>query len=229
MQSKLPTWLPTFYLIGSVVYPFHALAQVGEEDNFGQKSQITVFCTSNRDTTGVCIDPITTNPLDCVATPGAVVPCKRSDGIIYQCQWLSSTPLQIELSCSTKSKGEADPISTELFEGESIPPERPASGSGASPGDDAAKGAAAQDEALLEAGQEPMSASEFAETFNPDPTDATSAVVTQESLASDQDPPESLPLQADQRIEIGEEVEASGAEAQRFDDPFLQDFFSRPD
>jgi len=225
IQAKIRFFVALGWLFSSSVLPVKA--QVGQQDSFGEQSQIAVFCTSNRDTTGVCIDPVTDNPLDCVATPGEVVPCKRSDGIVYQCQWLSSTPLQIELSCTTEAKAEAAPISTELFEGASPPRDNSFVDNGNLAGDAASEVSTPADGAALEEGQEPISSSEFAETFNPDPVVIEPGSDQQELLTDSDDQPDSLP--ADEPVEVGEDAEGSGSEAQPFDNPFLQDFFSRPD
>ena len=153
IQSKIRCLLAAGFFISAT--PLSVQAQVGQQDSFGEQSQITVFCTSNRDTTGVCIDPVTDDPLDCVATPGEVVPCKRSDGIVYQCQWLSSTQLQIELSCTTEAKTEPAPISTELFEGASSPPDNSFVDNGNLAGDASSEASTPADGAALEESQEP--------------------------------------------------------------------------
>lgn len=206
--------------------PLSVQAQVGQQDSFGEQSQITVFCTSNRDTTGVCIDPVTDDPLDCVATPGEVVPCKRSDGIVYQCQWLSSTQLQIELSCTSEAKTEPAPISTELFEGATSSPESPPLDETSALEDDVS-GASTPADASFQEGQESISASEFAETFDPGSVQVEPESDQQGFSSNSPDQPEFSP--SDEPVEASEEAEDSSSEAQPFDNPFLQDFFSRPD
>ena len=228
IQSKIRCLLAAGFFISAT--PLSVQAQVGQQDSFGEQSQITVFCTSNRDTTGVCIDPVTDDPLDCVATPGEVVPCKRSDGIVYQCQWLSSTQLQIELSCTTEAKAERAPISTELFEGATPSPGSPLLDERSASEDDASDASTPADAAALQEGQESISSSEFAETFDPAP--AAPVQVEPESdqqgfASNSPDQPEFSP--SDEPAEASEEAEDSSSEAQPFDNPFLQDFFSRPD
>ena len=225
IQSKIRCLLAAGFFISAT--PLSVQAQVGQQDSFGEQSQITVFCTSNRDTTGVCIDPVTDDPLDCVATPGEVVPCKRSDGIVYQCQWLSSTQLQIELSCTTEAKTEPAPISTELFEGSSPSLDSPPLDQGSASEDDASGASTPDDAAALQEGKTPISASEFAETFDPVPVQVEPESDQQGFSSNSPDQPEFSP--SDKPVEASEEAEDSSSEAQPFDNPFLQDFFSRPD
>lgn len=218
-------WLATCCVIGISSVPVHA--QVREQDSFGDKKQITVFCTSNRDTTGVCIDPVTDAPLDCIATPGEVVPCKRSDGSIYQCQWLSSTPLQIELSCTADAHSQSAPISTDLFQGSTPESQLSAPDQRVSDNDGVPNASGLQDPAPSEQVQQPISASEFAETFTPEPLAVDSSADLEASSANQKN--QLTPKAVDQSAESTQDQVDGVRDDQPFTDPFLQDFFSRPE
>lgn len=59
-----------------------------------------VYCTGNRDGTGLCVNMETSQALDCIIIPGQVIDCKTSSGKSYQCVFFQQyTTNQAEFTC----------------------------------------------------------------------------------------------------------------------------------
>ena len=59
-----------------------------------------VYCTSNKDATGVCLTENTNQELSCIIIPGQVIQCTDKEKIIYECVLVVQvTPTQAEFSC----------------------------------------------------------------------------------------------------------------------------------
>mgnify|MGYP001417006774 CR=1 FL=1 len=131
---------------------FAALSVQGqslESASSASPTQVNVYCTNNRDGTGSCFNESTNAPFDCVAVQGTVVPCKSPAGVTYECQWLGHH----ELACSaTLEAGTTAPISTDVFTG--LDPQFPQLQQPPPPASETPS-------------EQPLSASEFAETFQP--------------------------------------------------------------
>ena len=151
---------------------FAALSVQGqslESASSASPTQVNVYCTNNRDGTGSCFNESTNAPFDCVAVQGTVVPCKSPAGVTYECQWLGHH----ELACSaTLEAGTTAPISTDVFTG--LDPQFPQLQQPPPPASETPS-------------EQPLSASEFAETFQPSAAggDAGEQQSTESSSAAD--------------------------------------------
>lgn len=59
-----------------------------------------VYCTGNRDGTGLCVNMETSQALDCIIIPGQVIDCKTSSGKSFQCVFFQQyTSNQAEFTC----------------------------------------------------------------------------------------------------------------------------------
>lgn len=59
-----------------------------------------VYCTGNRDGTGLCVNMETSQALDCIIIPGQVIDCKTSSGKSFQCVFYQQyTSNQAEFTC----------------------------------------------------------------------------------------------------------------------------------
>jgi len=65
-------------------------------------SQITVFCTNNKDGTGSCLTS-SQKPVECILIPGSVVECTDEGDNELACILVHSTSAIVEISCE-KSK-----------------------------------------------------------------------------------------------------------------------------
>lgn len=143
---------PWKLFVGLSCAPFVALSVQGQSLDGATRassSQVNVYCTNNRDGTGSCFNESTNAPFDCVAVQGTVVPCKSPAGVTYECQWLGHH----ELACSeTLKAGTTAPISTDVFTG--LDPQFPQLQQPPPPASETSA-------------EQPLSASEFAETFQP--------------------------------------------------------------
>lgn len=62
---------------------------------------IDVYCTSNLDSTGVCVDEKTQISFTCLIIPGQIIECKDKNSIDYECVMTTQiTPTQAQFSCS---------------------------------------------------------------------------------------------------------------------------------
>ena len=165
---------PWKLFVGLSCAPFVALSVQGQSLDGATRassSQVNVYCTNNRDGTGSCFNESTNAPFDCVAVQGTVVPCKSPAGVTYECQWLGHH----ELACTETMKAKAaGPISTDSFTGAQS--EFPQLQSPPPVGEQ-------------QFGQQPISATDFAETFEPAPVGADSSAQqpVQDSLLTPDD------------------------------------------
>ena len=166
--------LPVKFVVAGSVLAFWALcshAQPSGQASASSPRKANVYCTNNRDGTGACFNETTKAPFDCVAVQGTVVPCKSPDGVTYECQWLGHH----ELACTETMKAKAaGPISTDSFTGAQS--EFPQLQSPPPVGEQ-------------QFGQQPISATDFAETFEPAPVGADSSAQqpVQDSLLTPDD------------------------------------------
>lgn len=59
-----------------------------------------VYCTGNRDGTGLCVNRESSEPLDCIIIPGQVIDCKTGSGKSFQCVLFQQYTLnQAEFAC----------------------------------------------------------------------------------------------------------------------------------
>ena len=65
-----------------------------EESN----TQVTVFCTNNKDGTGSCLTS-TQDPVECVLVPGSVVECNDANENELICVSVHATSAIVEISC----------------------------------------------------------------------------------------------------------------------------------
>ena len=64
-------------------------------------SQNTVYCTSNLDSTGVCINETTDDAFECIIVPGQIIECKDEDSVKHECVLMTQiTATQAQFSCS---------------------------------------------------------------------------------------------------------------------------------
>jgi hypothetical protein len=144
--------LPVKFVVAGSVLAFWALsshAQSSGQASASSPRKANVYCTNNRDGTGACFNETTKAPFDCVAVQGTVVPCKSPDGVTYECQWLGHH----ELACSeTLKAGTTAPISTDVFT--DLDPQFPQLEEPPPPASETPS-------------EQPLSATEFAETFQP--------------------------------------------------------------
>lgn len=64
----------------------------------GDDTQITVFCTNNKDGTGSCLTT-SQEPFECILIPGSVVECTDKDENELACVSVHSTSAVVEISC----------------------------------------------------------------------------------------------------------------------------------
>ncbi len=68
-------------------------------------SGFNVYCTSNKDATGSCINLNSQKLLDCIIIPGQLIDCRGSMGKRFQCVLYSQvTETQAEFFCNPDSK-----------------------------------------------------------------------------------------------------------------------------
>lgn len=86
----------TFFL-----YCLHACADINNDIDL---SGFNVFCTSNLDSTGICVNLRSQQPLDCVIIPGQLIDCRSSLGKKFQCVLYSQvTATQAEFYCNSSA------------------------------------------------------------------------------------------------------------------------------
>ncbi len=63
-------------------------------------SGFNVYCTSNRDFTGTCVNLVSSDSYDCILIPGQVIDCLTKDKLSFQCVFVQQyTPSQSEFFC----------------------------------------------------------------------------------------------------------------------------------
>ena len=88
----------------SLTFKLFTLASIGVS-LFGMvaysESEFNVYCTSNLDSTGVCVDESSKNSLDCIIIPGQIIECKDQSSKEYECVLIAQvTATQAQFSCS---------------------------------------------------------------------------------------------------------------------------------
>ena len=61
-------------------------------------TQMTVFCTNNKDGTGSCLTSLQ-EPVECILIPGSIVECTDKDKSELACVSVHSTSAILEISC----------------------------------------------------------------------------------------------------------------------------------
>ncbi len=70
-----------------------------ESKEYNQKS-FNVYCTSNKDSTGICINDKTNDSLDCIIIPGQVIHCEDKRKNRFECLLVTQiTQNQAEFYC----------------------------------------------------------------------------------------------------------------------------------
>ena len=65
------------------------------------ESEFNVYCTSNLDSTGICVDESSKNLLNCIVIPGQIIECKDQSSNEYECVLIAQvTATQAQFSCS---------------------------------------------------------------------------------------------------------------------------------
>ncbi len=63
-------------------------------------TEFNVYCTSNRDFTGTCVNLVSSDSYDCILIPGQVINCLSKDKLSFQCVFVQQyTPSQSEFFC----------------------------------------------------------------------------------------------------------------------------------
>ena len=83
-----------------------------EEDD----TQITVFCTNNKDGTGSCLTS-SQESVDCILIPGSVVECSDKEKNQLACVSVHSTTAIVEISCETPKPIIRETNTTEILSG----------------------------------------------------------------------------------------------------------------
>jgi hypothetical protein len=66
---------------------------------------VNIYCTSNQDGTGACINAATSAPFDCTLIPGQVISCRDGDMKKYSCiNYGSNQSGQGNFQCTPKPK-----------------------------------------------------------------------------------------------------------------------------
>lgn len=89
-------FLFTFFSVTYYFFAFstsHAYAQ-------SSTTGFNVYCTSNRDFTGTCVNLVSSDSYDCILIPGQVINCLTKDKFNFQCVFVQQyTPSQSEFFC----------------------------------------------------------------------------------------------------------------------------------
>lgn len=65
------------------------------------KNEFNVYCTSNLDSTGICVDESSKKSLNCIIIPGQIIECKDQASNEYECILIAQvTATQAQFSCS---------------------------------------------------------------------------------------------------------------------------------
>ena len=92
-----------------LIVPFALSMHTGQRA-ISQSSEdaFTVFCTGNRDSTGICLENnnLITKKLDCIML-GNIIECKNRSKKV-ECVLISATSAQSEFSCNKKNEVSID-------------------------------------------------------------------------------------------------------------------------
>lgn len=74
-------------------------------NNITSPSGFNVYCTSNMDATGVCVNLKNQKSLNCLIIPGQLIDCRSSSGKNFQCVLFSQvTATQAEFYCNSQAE-----------------------------------------------------------------------------------------------------------------------------
>ena len=97
---KLLVAIFSFSTVAASCFPAFA-DKNGDPDLLG----FNVFCTSNLDSTGACVNLKNQQPLDCLIIPGQLIDCRSSLGAKFQCVLYSQvTATQAEFFCNSQAE-----------------------------------------------------------------------------------------------------------------------------
>lgn len=101
MKIKFPGLVTCFTYGVLFLFAHPVFCQVQNPDISGG---FNIYCTSNKDSTGSCVNLKSQKLLDCLIIPGQVIDCKGSSGKKFQCVLYSQvTETQAEFFCNQDS------------------------------------------------------------------------------------------------------------------------------